>query len=367
LSVPLTKRIVSVGLLTLLFAGNVVAQTGPVKPAPASEATAIARGWALLADGRAAQASQLAADLLKQFPRSVAVATLFVDSEIARGGSAAGLAAYERWLERRTLEDGYLLRRVSRSVLRNLLRDTNPAVRADAAAALKDDGDRAAADAVPAPVPESVETLLARMEQPGPARPRAVAELGRSRDPRAVPALVAALGDDDMIVRAAAAEALGTLDATESISRLHALLADPALSVQLAAAKALQALNDRRGAEWLRKLASSEHAAIRLEGVRALKNEAGPEWEATVRALTADANPAVRRSAAELIAPFDPALAEATLKTLLDDPNPAIRQVARTSFISSVATDLTTLRGFLRHEDAFARLGAAARILQLTR
>jgi HEAT repeat protein len=139
------------------------------------------------------------------------------------------------------------------------------------------------------------------------------------------------------------------------------------LSVQLAAAKALQALNDRSGAEWLRQLARSEHAAIRLAGVRALKNEAGPEWQETVRALTGDVDPEVRRNAAELIAPYDLKLAEATLKPLLDDPNPAMRQVARTSFIASVVTDLTTLRGYLGHEDAFARLRAAARILQLTR
>jgi len=98
-----------------------------------------------------------------------------------------------------------------------------------------------------------------------------------------------------------------------------------------------------------------------------LKNEADPEWQATVRALTTDVDPEVRRNAAELIAPFDPGLAEATLKPLLDDPNPAVRQVARTSFISSVVSDLSTLRGYLRHEDAFARLRAAARILQLTR
>ena len=362
----MTNRTLSVLLLAVLLAGNLAAQTAPVKPpAPASETTAVARGWTLLADGRVAPASQLAADLLKQYPRSVAVATLFVDAEIARAGSTAGLAAYERWLEKRTLEDGYLLRRVSRSVLRDLLRDSNPAVRADAAAALNDDGERTAAEATPAT--ESVDALLALMEQPSPGRPRAVAALGRSRDPRAVPALMTALGDDDLIVRAAAAEALGTAGATESSSRLNALLSDPAIAVQLAAAKALLALNDKRGAEWLRQLATSGHAALRLEAVRALKNEAGPEWQVTVRALTTDVDPEVRRNAAELIAPFDPALAESTLKPLLDDPNPAVRQVARTSFVGSVSTDLTTLRGFLRHEDAFARARAAARILQLTR
>ena len=146
----------SLGLFAMLLASNVAAQqTSSVKPpAPPSETAAVANGWTLLADGRAAQASQLAVDLLRQFPRSVAVATLFVDAEIARAGSTAGLAAYERWLERRTLEDGYVLRRVSRSLLRELLRDANPAVRAEAAAALKDDGDPAtAADAEPATEP----------------------------------------------------------------------------------------------------------------------------------------------------------------------------------------------------------------------
>jgi hypothetical protein len=363
----LTNRILSVGLITVTLAGSAMAQqTGSVKPpATAGETAAIARGWTLLADGRAAEASRLAADLLKQFPRSVAVATLFVDAEIARAGSAAGLTAYERWLERRTLEDGYVLRRVSRPVLRELLRDANSAVRADAATALKEDGERVETPATAATA--SVDALLAQMAQPGPARVHTINALARSRDPRAGPALVAALDDDDMIVRAAAAEAVGTLGAKESVPRLHALLGDPVVSVQLAAAKALLALKDSRGADWLRQLAGSEHAMMRLAAVQALKNEAGPEWQATVRALTGDVNPAVRQSAAELIAPYDPGLAEATLKPLLEDANPAIRQVARTSFVGAVATDLTTLRGYLRHEDAFARLRAAARILQLTR
>ena len=365
----MTNRILSIALLAVSIAGTVAAQqTGSARPpASASETSAIARGWTMLAEGRTAQASQLAADLLREHPRSVAVATLLVDAEIARGGSAAGLAGYERWLERRSLEDGYLLRRVSRSLLRDLLRDGNSAVRADAAAALTEDGERTAAAAEPAPATESVDALLAQMEHPSPARARIVSALARSRDPRAVSALVGALSDEDMILRAAAAEALGAIGAKESVPRLQALLADPVLSVQLAAAKALVALKDTRGTEWLRQLAGSEHAAMRLAAVRALKHEPDPQWQATVRALTGDVDPEVRRNAAELIAPFDPGLAETTLKPLLDDPNPAIRQVARASFVGSVTTDLTTLRGYLRHEDAFGRLRAAARILQLTR
>src|SRR4029079_2926460 len=80
LSVHLTNRIVSIGVLSVLLGGSVAAkQTSSVNPpAPASETAAVARGWTLLAEGRAAPASQLAADLLRQFPRSVAVGTLFV-------------------------------------------------------------------------------------------------------------------------------------------------------------------------------------------------------------------------------------------------------------------------------------------------
>lgn len=351
-------------MIGLCLAGDLSAQTAPAAQ-PAREVAAVARGWTLLAEGQADKASQLAVDLLRTSPRSVAVLSLLVETEIVRGGPIRALDAYDRWLERRRMEDGYALRRIAQAVLRDMAR-TDRGPRAQAIAALEADGDdtmsgQASGDAYDAGA------LIAQMGQPGPGRRNVITALGRTRDGRAVPALTAALNDPDPIVRAAAADALGNLAQPQAAASLRPLLQDPVFAVRMSAATALHSMRDGAGTAFLRQAASSEFGAIRVVAARALKDDAGPDWVATVRRLTTDEDPAVRRQAAELIAPHDPELASATLKPLLDDPNPAIREVARESYIDALATDLTVLKGHLRDQDATTRLKAAGRILQLTR
>jgi ParB family chromosome partitioning protein len=368
----------------MLFAvGAAAAQTASrTNKAGAPDAASIARGWTLLASGDHAAASKLSTQLLSRNPRSAAVLALAIEVEIARGGALAGLDAYERWLGTRTVEDAYAVRRVAGALLREIAsRDADRATRFDAVQALIADGETDAAALLPpldaaAPVEAalrasvdgnaSVDALIAQASRPGPARRVAVVALGRSRSPRAAPALMNALSDPDPVVRAASAEALGTLKASTAIQQLKPLLDDPVVTVRLAAAGSLLSLNDSSGMPLLRQLQGSEHAAVRLAAARAAASAPNSEWLGVVRELTKDSDPDVRRQAAELIALYDPVLAKTTLEPLLADANPAERQAAADTY-AHVTSDYAVLRRFLRDADHGTRVRTADRILELTR
>jgi hypothetical protein len=52
---------------------------------------------------------------------------------------------------------------------------------------------------------------------------------------------------------------------------------------------------------------------------------------------------------------------------LRQDENLAVRQAADRVYVEQLVTDFVTLRKFLRSADPVVRVGAAARILELTR
>jgi len=277
----------------------------------------------------------------------------------------AGLDAYERWLERRTSEDGYALRRVAQAALREIAR-TDSANRREAVAVLTADGDAGASALIPADA-ANVDTLLSQAGLPGPGRRNVLVALGRSGDRRALAPLRQAVSDPDPIVRAAAADALGSLGEPQAVTALKPLLHDPVFTVRVSAALALEALHDDSAKPFLRDVANNSHAAIKVIGLRALKDDPAGDWLSAVQDLTTSEDPEVRREAAVLLAPHDPERAAATLKALLNDANPAIREVATASYIQAAVGDLSALRGYLRQDDRATRMRAAGRILELMR
>jgi HEAT repeat protein len=375
--------IVRAGLLRVFILMALIAIPGRVSAQTvSSESAALAQGWALVAKGDAAGAMAIASDLVTRYPRSAAVLAFVVEAAIARGGSAAGLDAYEHWLGKKTAEDGYALRRVAHALLKESVTAQDRRVRLLAVQALQADGDSAADAALRADAPagaqpdrpagssgeaKSVDALIATAQMPVGNRSAAIAGLAKSGSPRATKALFALLSDPDPVVRAAAADAVGSSGRKEAIPQLKRLLNDPVFTVHLSAAGALLALDDTTGLTWLRDLQGSEHAGIRLAAAQVLKDDADANWMDTVRALTTDRDPEIRRQAAELIAPHDPAAAERVLEPMLQDPNPAQREAARGSFIRHVASDFAALRPFLRSSDHTERVEAAGRILLLTR
>jgi HEAT repeat protein len=360
-----------------------VAATASAQTPAAPETAALSQGWALLAQGEAARASDLAQGLIVQYPGNPAVLSLAIEADLARTGVPAALDTYERWLGTRVIEEPYALRRIARGLLHEVARDRQARGRALAVDVLVADGDptiveelqQAASpgDPITAGVlgaagdPQAVAELIAAVESRFPDKRQAISGLGKSRSPVAVQPLVQLLADRDPTTRMQAAEALGQLGSAQAIPALKPLLNDPVFTVKFAAATALFALNDPSGTPLLREMQASEQPGVRLDALRATKSQPDAAWLQQVRELTADPDPDVRRQAAELLAAHDPDAARATLEPLMSDSNPAQREAASDTYLRYAATDFPTLRRMLRSADGPARVRAAARILELTR
>jgi HEAT repeat protein len=350
-----------------------------------SEAAILADGWALLAKGDAAGAAAMASQAMTRDPWSSAALVLGVEAELKRGGPAAGLATYEKWLGSRRLDDAHVLRRIARVLLVEAAAAKQPNVTARLAAltALAADGDRDAAVTLEQAAltgrfgetralaslgdNRAVNILIAQLGSTPGAKGPIIDALAESGSKLAVPPLQAMLLDVNDLNRASAADALGRMSATEAIPQLRTLLNDPVFTVKMKAAGALYRLNDSSGLPLLTDLANSEHAAVRIAAARELASQPDTVWQGLVRNLTNDSDPVVRLDAAKLIAPFDQALARSVLDALMRDGNIAIQEEASRIFVERVAADFATLRALMRSATLAVRVKAAGRILELTR
>ena len=334
--------------------------------------------------GDAPGAANVAAQQLARDPYNVAALVLLVDAELTRGGSTAGLGAYEKWLGNRRLDNGHALRRVARNLLLEAgdSKQPNAVARLEALKALAADGDLNAAAqleqaATPTRIAETralasigneraVKTLIGQLSK-FPGKTPIIEALGESGSQEAVPHLKPLLSDPNDMHRAAAAEALGRLGARDAANQLKQLLKDPHFTVRMKAAGALIRLNDMSGLALLTELAASEHAGVRVAAARELASQPDGAWQALVRSLTTDPDPAVRLEAARLIAPYDQPLASSVVEALMRDPNVGIREAASDVLVQRVASDFATLRRLLRSGDPLVRVRAAGRILEITR
>jgi len=377
----MTEQLVMVGIAAGAIA--VSAQTPAPKPPP--EAATIAVGWAALANGDARRGSEIGAAALQQFPRNPAALSLYVQAEVARGGSAAGLAAYERWLGTKRLENAYVLRHVALGVLREAAANDSAAnLRREAYMALADEGDAPAMDDIRRNAAANglvenqilgklgdeaaIRRLIATLKTTPGTREQLITALAATRSPLVVPPLIQLLSDRNDITRAAAADALGVLGATQAVAQIRPLLGENEMPyVRMTAAGALYRLNDASGLAFLRQMQNSEHPQVRLDALRTMSQDPDPSWQSAVRALAHDPDANIRRQAAELIAPYDLETARAVLEELNSDGNLAIREEAARIFVEKVATDLTALRRYLHGPDGLIKARSANRILALTR
>lgn len=353
-------------------------------PPQSSEAAVLAEGWSKLAKGDAAGAAQVAQAAIARDPRSAAALVLAVDADLARGGASTALDTYERWLGNRRVDDAHVLRRIARVVLVEASTKTqqNAAARIEALQALAADGDSNAEDtlqraafsgqfgetrALAAIGDDRAVRMLT--DQLGTAIDKTpiINALAGSHNKLAIPPLIGVLSDRTDVNRAAAADALGRLGATEAIPQLRALLKDQFFPVRLKAAGALFRLNDSSGIALLTELTQNEHAAVRVAAAAEMASQPDPTWQTVVKGLTSDPDPVVRLNAAKLIAPYDRDLAERVVNALMHDDNLAIREVAAGALVDQVATDFATLRRLIRSGDVSVRAKAAGRILELTR
>jgi HEAT repeat protein len=158
----------------------------------------------------------------------------------------------------------------------------------------------------------------------------------------AVPELIQALRDPNLLVRWAAARALGKIgpeQAAAAVGPLGRLLFDPDLDVDLAAATALERFGPlARGAvpQLVRALGASDEQK-RLAVIRTLTSigtDAAPAIPALAVALS-DPETMVRRQAAELLGKFGSAAASAepALRRAMADLEPEVRQAASAALL----------------------------------
>ena len=370
----------------LLFAFVVMpagAQTTTPRPDTSPEVNTLAQGWAALRQGDLAQATAAAERAVTESPRSAAAVALAVEVDIARGGSLAGLAIYERWLGVRKVDDPYVLRRVAHAHLRRAVQERQHPARLEAAKALTAEGDRdAEADLASGAAngghaerrllaslgdSRAVQMLIAQLRAPGGGKLGIINALVESGSRLAIPPLTEMLGDIREDHRAAAADGLGRLGASEAIPRIKPLLNDPVFPVRMSAASALYRLEDYSGVNLLDELMTSEHGAIRLGAAEAMSVRPAGSWLSVVRELTRDQDATVQLGAARLIAPYEPDLAAAVLERLRQSDNLAVREEAGRIFVQRVAGDFAALRRFLHSPDRLTSVRAADRILELTR
>ena len=366
------------------------AQARPSTPAVSSPHTQLlAQGWTALSNGDFGNAARIASQVLGADSRNLGALALAVEADIVGVGASAGLTVYEQWLGNRKIEDAYAIRRVAVAFLREAA--NNPQSRIEALKVLAADGDADAAAALTAGVTagrygetaalaslgdaQAARALIAQLKSaPGNKGP-IIDALSRTRSPEAIPPLVALLDDPNDDTKAAAADALGKLNAVQVADRLRKMVDDPQLvylPLKWKAASALCRMKDATCLAFFRRIMSSQQA----QEYPQLKVDAAAdmalfgsesEWIEEIRPLVAHADPQVRARAAVLIAPYDNASARNALVGLLQDPNPAIRELAARDLAAKVAGDFATLRFLLRSADAMTRIHAAGRILELTR
>jgi hypothetical protein len=351
-----------------------------------AEATAFAEGWTALARGDLAVASSVATQVLRDYPRNPGALALAIDVGVAAQGWRGGLDVYDQWIAGRSVEHFYGLRRVARAVLFDALASSaNIRLRLDVADALARDGDPevvawTARLAQPSPggTPADTRTLTAAGDQKAAAAlaaslandPRpvdSIVALGRSRNAAMAAPLVSMLNSQRAEVRAAAASALGDLDARNAVPQLRQILKDPQLLPRMAAAGSLMRMGDSSATtlfyEWFR----SEVADVRLKAAEYTSFNADTTWQANVRQLLQDNDPMVRIGAARLLGKHDPGAAMWALRPLTNDENIAIREEAQRVLPEAIGGDFAELRRYLRAADADTRVRAALRIVELTR
>ena len=180
--------------------------------------------------------------MLASYPRNIAAISLLMEAEIVRGGGSAGLAAYERWLGQRKLEDGYLLRRAARASLWDAADSPEVGVEALQDLAADDDAEARARlvnnmnAGIAADImalarigqADAIRRLIDQIEKTPGGKMYQIQALIDSRSPLAIPPLTKLLDDknhpDHM---AAAANGLGLLGAKSAIPALRRLYQEP--------------------------------------------------------------------------------------------------------------------------------------------
>ena len=211
-----------------------------------------------------------------------------------------------------------------------------------------------------------IEQLLSDLHSPDTfVRSSAARELGRSKDPRAVTALIPELKEKDWRARRNAAQALGSLRAPEAVEPLTAALKDRVMTVRARAAVALGRIKDPRAVPALIEalLAENDDWQVYDGCTQSLKKMGKACASAATAALTgAPALPAKQQlRLLTLLAGIPGAAVIEPLVVLAEDPDPNLRYQAVEALAQAKKDPraVEVLRGALYDQSYMVRSAAA--------
>ena len=262
------------------------------------------------------EALKLADEFLQRETTNLPLWRVKAEALLALGHARKAAAAYDRIASAGAGEDGALLDRVARGMIREGLHESYYGVRAAAA--------------------------------------RALGEL-KERD--AIPDLKDALGDLD--VRFDAAEALAKMNDLSGQSVLEKSLTQ--ISKRDRAAAALAKLPAGRGLPALRKAAASTKAYVKIASAKALARAGDPAGIPALRSALREDDPAIRLRAVQALGDVgDPTTAPVLREALLTDRSAKVRiEAAETLALLGDKSGVPSLGGMLTDPDAETRIAAA--------
>jgi hypothetical protein len=336
---------------SLVAAGSVRA---PQAGADVTQAIESAKG--LKSAGRAAEAVDAMAAVLKKSPASQDAALFQVETLVELNRYDEALKTYDGYVIALKKPDLAVLTRLGRADLVRTVRSKADQLilRAQALERLARQGDadaltalREQAGSTSAVSPESLapvvalarlrdkagEARLGEMLNSGApnARAQVVQAIGQGSVRSLAPRVIPILSDSDINLRNAAAVALGLLQDRQAIPQLRrSFETDEAGAVKMFAAVALKQLGDPSADKFLEGLLTGQIAELQViaAGAWQFATSRSPAWEKASRTLLASANDIHRLRAAELLAAVDPAAAKTVLNSALGSPNPLLRSGA---------------------------------------
>jgi hypothetical protein len=325
---------------------------------PSEVTQAIESAKASRAAGRATEAAEALAAVLKKYPGSADAAKLQIETLLELDRFPDALSTYDAYVAALGKPDPGALGQLARAdLVRTVrLRSDQPILRAQALERLARHGDTAALSAlreqawsISMITPESLAPTiaLARLKDPAgearlremvgaslpTARAQAIQAIGDGDVRALAPAIIPLLTDPDVNVRSAAATTLGALQAKSAIPQLKSAYENDVPAVKMFAAVSLRRLGDRTADEFLESLLNGQIAELRVIAAGAYEGSTtrSASWEKAVRALLAGPNELHRVRGAELLACCDPGAARSLLTSALASGNPLLRAAAARS------------------------------------
>jgi HEAT repeat protein len=371
----------------VILVSSVPSSSARAQAAPDAVAARLVQARDAQDAGRTSDVLSLTEDIVRTAPGNREAVALRLNALIADKQLRRASAEYARYVAAVGTEDAQLLATLARAELWALSgSETGLQLRSLALERLARHGDakalqalRAAATSDRATVAErlNADLSLARLgERDATDRLLKLAELPELHDRTPVvealeaagsrsaqPWILQTLNDGNPLTRAAAARALGSLKAIETISRLREMLKDSVFLVRLSAAISLKRLGDQSADALLDGWLQSDLTDVRLMAAEAYADSLTREWVKALTPVLQGSNEMGRLKAAELLRHQEPARSRSIVVEAVRSPNPAVRNEASRLLEWTTPYDLKLLRELLDDDSPWVRLHAAGALL----